>query len=338
MQKGLKTAIALALLLSLSGWSSWLPWGDEEKKEESTEATVEEQSKPLRLNIALGQAGGANSAAGNAICVALKKNHSKLPCKLIESKGSEENLAAIASEQVDLALVRADSAYLSWHGKPPFRQRNAKLRVLFSLHHEVVTLLANGEAQIPSFSHIADKAIHVGPLNTANGRLISSLLTQCQIPIANTFNQDKSPLVPLLEEEKVQGGFALLSHPVKEILTLTKSRPLMLLPITGQCVERLVDEIPSLDAVKIPGGLYPGLPSSIPTVGAKIWLVASSDLSDEAVYEVIKAVFDEVKQFRRMDLAFYHLSARKMLSSFVIPYHGGAIQYLQEKGWYQEHR
>ena len=331
MHKGFKLAVVAVLLFALSGC---LP--SEEKKADSSR-----ESEPMvsRLNMALGQVEGSNYAAGTAICVALKKGGSELPCKLMASEGSRQNLSAIASGQVDLALVRGDNAYQAWHGKKPFNVRSAKLRVLFSLHHEMVTLLTKKDASILSFAQIVGKPINIGEKEADNGRLIESILNSCQISIGDHFLRKEShSLSTLLDKEEAQGGFDLLSHPDEKMKTLASNQPLQFLPVAGQCIEQLVDELPYLDSVSIPAGLYSGLDNKVPTVGSRIWLVASSDLPDGAVYDVVKAVFEGIEQFRRSDPAFYHLSPRQMLSSFAIPYHVGAVQYYIEKGWYTERR
>jgi uncharacterized protein len=330
MQKVLKTVFVLGLLLTLSGCFG----SDEEKL-----AEVDTEPVATRLNIAIGKMAGVNYAAGKAICVALKKNGSELPCKLMATKSSKQNLTAIDSGHVDLALVRADTAYQAWHGHQPYKKRYTKSRVLFSLHHELVTLLVKEEANILSFMGIDGKAINIGPANSDNGRLILDLLKRCQIPVGDNFSREENgSLTELFAKKTVQGGIDLLIHPEDDIKTLANDKPLQFLPITGHCIEQLVDEVPYLDRVYVPGGLYKGLPSKLPTIGAKIWLIANSDLPDSATYEIVKAVFAEVKQFQRSDPAFYRLSSRKMLSSFVIPYHVGAVKYFQEKGWYQERR
>ncbi|MBF0448902.1 MAG: TAXI family TRAP transporter solute-binding subunit [Magnetococcales bacterium] len=322
------------LLLMLFVLSGCVPWGEDQDKKS---ATVVE--KPVnRLTIALGQTDGANYAAGHAICVALKKSGSGLPCKILASNGSQENIAALNTGQVDLAFVRGDVAYQAWHGQGPFTKKSENIRVLFSIHHEMLTLLVNSAQQILSFKQIVGHTIHIGSEASSNGRLISDLLNGCQIPQSQFSRQDDADYAKLLTEGTVEGAFELLSHPDEQIETLSKEQPGQILPINGRCVEQLVDERFYLDPVTIADGLYSGQRSAIPTIGVKVWLMARGDLSESAIYEVTKTVFNEVEQFRRSDPAFYQLSPRKMVTSFAIPFHRGAARYYQEQGWYQESR
>ncbi|MBF0193704.1 MAG: TAXI family TRAP transporter solute-binding subunit [Magnetococcales bacterium] len=329
MNTGLKAGLVIGILLLLFGCSA---------SEEEVEAMNAELEGIQRLNIALGKVEGTNYSAGTAICVALKKSGSSLPCKLLASEGYQQNVLAVSSGQVDLAFVRADSAYLAWHGKKPYSKRNTKLRVLLSLHHEMATLLTNSNSEILSFMQIPGKAINVGPTKSNNGRLLKKLLRYCDISSKSFGRQDSNLLPELLANDAVDGGFDIMPHPTESIQILTEDKPLQFLPITGQCVESFVDDAAYLDIANIPGGLYKGVASDIPTIGSKVWLVANSDLSNAAAFDLVKAIFADVEQLRRSDPAFYRLSPRKMLGSFVIPYHVGAVQYYIEKGWYRENR
>jgi uncharacterized protein len=286
----------------------------------------------------LGKVEGVNYAAGDAICAALKKSGSNLPCNLMASEGYQQNILAINSGNVDLAFVRADSAYLAWHGKQPYSKRNTKIRVLLSLHHEMATLLANTDSNILSFMQITGKSINIGGKKSDNGRLLRKLLRHCQIPSKKFSRQESSLLPELLVKGDVDGGFDFLTHPAEQVQILTNEKTLQFLPITGQCVENYVDDAPYMDIAKIPGGIYKGVVSDIPTIGSKVWLIANSDISDAVAYDVVKAIFADIEQLRRTDPAFYRISPRKMLSSFIVPYHIGAVQFYIEKGWYRESR
>jgi uncharacterized protein len=329
MHKVLKAGLVFGIMLLLFGCSA---------SEEEIEALNAELEGAQRLNIALGKVEGVNYAAGTAICAALKKSGSNLPCKLMASESSRQNVLAVNAGQVDLAFVRADSAYLAWHGKQPFKKRNTKVRVLLSLHHEMATLLANRNSSILSFMQIAGKPINIGKKKSDNGRLLRKLLRHCQIP-SKSFSRKNSNLLPeLLVKGDVDGGFDFMTHPAESIQIITDEKPLQFLPITGQCVENYVDGASYIDIVSIPGGIYKGVASDIPTIGSKVWLVVNSEISDAVAYDVVKAIFSDIEQLRRKDPAFYRLSPRKMLSSFIIPYHVGAVQYYIEKGWYRESR
>ena len=61
--------------------------------------------------------------------------------------------------------------------------------------------------------------------------------------------------------------------------------------------------------------------------------VTSADVSDELVYAVAKAVFENLDDFRKQHPAFANLDPKKMIvDGLSAPLHPGAIKYYKEKG------
>ncbi len=72
----------------------------------------------------------------------------------------------------------------------------------------------------------------------------------------------------------------------------------------------------------------------IKTFGVMATIVANADTSEADVYEIVKAVFENLADFRKTHPAFANLSEMKMISDGLsAPLHPGAVKYYKEKGW-----
>ena len=61
--------------------------------------------------------------------------------------------------------------------------------------------------------------------------------------------------------------------------------------------------------------------------------VTSADVSDDLVYAVTKAVFENLDSFKKQHPAFANLDPKKMIKDGLsAPLHPGAIKYYKEKG------
>jgi TRAP-type uncharacterized transport system substrate-binding protein len=61
--------------------------------------------------------------------------------------------------------------------------------------------------------------------------------------------------------------------------------------------------------------------------------VTSSDVSADLVYEVVRAAFENIAEFRKLHPAFKNLDPKKMIKDGLsAPLHKGAIKYYKEKG------
>jgi len=72
----------------------------------------------------------------------------------------------------------------------------------------------------------------------------------------------------------------------------------------------------------------------IVTFGVGATFVTSADVPDDVVYVVVKAVFDNFGQFKKLHPAFANLDPKKMITdSLSAPIHPGALKYYKERGW-----
>jgi hypothetical protein len=61
--------------------------------------------------------------------------------------------------------------------------------------------------------------------------------------------------------------------------------------------------------------------------------VSSTDVSEEIVYQVVKAVFENFDSFKRLHPAFGNLQKSEMVSDALsAPLHPGAAKYYKEAG------
>ena len=99
-------------------------------------------------------------------------------------------------------------------------------------------------------------------------------------------------------------------------------------------IDKLLGENTAYAAATIPGGMYPGNPDDLPSWGPKATIVTSADASDEVVYAVVKAVFENFDAFKRLHPAFGNLEESEMVSDgLTAEIHPGALKYYQEHGW-----
>jgi hypothetical protein len=67
----------------------------------------------------------------------------------------------------------------------------------------------------------------------------------------------------------------------------------------------------------------------------KATLISSDDVFDHIVYALVKEVFENLKEFKRLHPAFAQLTKKQMLEGLSAPFHRGALKYYQEAGLIQ---
>jgi hypothetical protein len=200
-----------------------------------------------------------------------------------------------------------------------------------------MTAVARKEAGVKTFTDFKGKRYNVGNPGSGTRASLEELLVALNwklsdFALASELKADEHG--PALCDGKIDGFFYGVGHPSANIQDPTTSCGAKLVPITGPAIDKLVATAPYYAKVSIPGGLYPNNPDPTPTYGVLATVVSSTRVPADTVYQVVKAVFDNFDEFKRLHPALAHLKPEDMIKDGLsAPLHDGAARYYREKGW-----
>src|SRR5271169_4598701 len=292
------------------------------------------------VSLTTGIPGGVYHPVGNAICrlYNLDGKHQATPCVAVSSDGSVANIRRIERRDSAFGLSQTDVAYAAFHGEGPFTASgpDPKLRMVITLYPEAFTVVARADTGIRDFQDLRAKRVGIGTSGVGYNFTRDVIL--------GFYGWTTSDPEHVLEFAPAEQNKALCSDKVDAIIfeaghpngltqEATADCPARLVRVAGQPIDRLLATHPYYIASIIPGGMYVGNPSDVPTIGTRAVLVASSDQPDDLVYSMVKAVFDNITVFRQLHPALSTLQMREMVpSASILPIHPGALNYYRETG------
>ena len=105
------------------------------------------------------------------------------------------------------------------------------------------------------------------------------------------------------------------------------------MPVTGKKIDKLVKENDYYRTATIPGGMYRGTPNDVQTFGVGATFVTSAKVPERVIYNVVKAVFENFEDFKKLHPAFSVLKKKEMIKDGLsAPLHRGAVKYYKEAG------
>ena len=135
-------------------------------------------------------------------------------------------------------------------------------------------------------------------------------------------------------DNKIDAFFYGVGHPSANIQDPITTCGAKLVPLQGPAIDKLVEGAPYYAKVNIPGGLYAGHADPTPTYGVLATFVSSAKVADDVVYTLVKSVFENFDEFKKLHPAFGALESADMIKSGLsAPLHPGAVKYYKEKGW-----
>jgi TRAP transporter TAXI family solute receptor len=293
------------------------------------------------ITIGTGGVTGVYYPAGGAICRLVntgRKEHG-IRCSVESTGGSVYNVNTIRQGELDFGVVQSDVQYNAlegqgqeFEGQGPFED----LRAVFALHPEPFTVVARADSGIKSFDDLKGKRVNVGNPGSGQRSTMEVLMdakgwTMDEFALASELKSAEQSQA--LSDNNVDAIVFTVGHPNGSIQEASTTTDATLVPVTGAEVDQLVGDNPYYSKATIPGGMYRGNPDDVETFGVRATLVSSADVPDEVVYEVVKAVFENFEDFKKLHPAFATLEKEEIVTGGLsAPLHPGAERYFKEAG------
>lgn len=290
------------------------------------------------ITIGTGSVTGTYYPTGGAICrlVNKYKKETKIRCSVESTGGSVYNINTIKNGELDFGVAQSDVVYQATTGTKKFEGKQVKnLRSVMAIYPELFTFVASKASGIKQFSDIKGKKINLGNPGsgteaTALGLMDTHGIKKSDLAFAGVLKVGEAP--DALKDGKVDGYYFIVGHPAANIKDATTSVDSTIVPITGPKVDAFMKGKPYFAKADVPAGLYRGVDKPVPTFGVKAVLVSSTDVSEKAVYTLVKAILENFDEFKKLHPAYANITKKSLLDGLSAPQHKGAMKYFKEAG------
>ena len=298
------------------------------------------QAEEKFITIGTGGQTGVYYVVGQSICQLVNRDTAKtqVKCNAPSTGASVANLNAIADKQMDMGIAQSDWQYHAYNGSSSFEgKKNDKIRAVFSLHPEPFTVMARDDSGIKTFDDLKGKRVNVGDPGSGTRATMNVILKEKgwsdkDFKVASELKP--SEMASVMCDNNLDAITYNVGHPNGALKEAAASCNAHLVLVTGEAIDKLVADHSYYAKATIPGGLYKGTDNPVETFGVYATLVTSSDVEEDKVYAVVKAVFDNFDRFKRLHPAFANLQEEEMIKNALsAPLHDGAIRYYKERGW-----
>ena len=292
------------------------------------------------VSIGTGGITGVYYPTGGAICRLVNKNRKKhgIRCSAESTGGSIYNINTIKAGELEFGVAQSDWQYHAYHGTSKFAKKGkfTKLRAVFSVHAEPVTVIARDDAGIKNISDVKGKRMNIGnPGSGTRGtwEVLEGALGWKRSDLALASEMKSAETGAAVCDGKIDAYFWLVGHPSALTQESLASCASHLVDVTGPAIDKLVADKPYYRKATIPAGMYNNK-KDVSTFGVGATFVSSSDVPEKVVYTIVKAVFENFDQFKKLHPAFAHLKPEEMVrDGLSAPLHAGAVKYYKERGW-----
>lgn len=298
------------------------------------------QANQTFVTIGTGGVTGVYYPTGGAICRLVnkgKKEHG-IRCSVESTGGSVYNLNAIAGGELDMGVAQSDVQFQAYNGTGKFEKdgANPKVRAVFSVHPEPFNVVARTDSGIKTFTDLKGKRVNIGNPGSGQRNTVETVMskygwTKDDFKLASELKAAEQSAA--LCDNKVDAIVYVVGVPNGSIKEATTACDAVMVNVEGKEIEELIAEYPYYSAATIPGGMYRGTDADTKTFGVRATFVSSTDVPEDTIYQVVKAVFQNFDTFKKMHPAFKNLSKENMIKAGLsAPLHDGAVKYYKEAG------
>lgn len=287
-----------------------------------------------KLTMGTGGTGGTYYQFGAILGQYVEKN-AGVSCVAVSTDGSKANIQGIDAGDYQLGTVQSDVMAYAWNGTNSFAETGkiGTFRVIGGLYAEAVQLITM-DPNIKSVADLKGKAVSIGAPNSgvyfnAIDVLGAAGLTEQDI---NAQYQSFNDSVESLKDGKIAAAFIVAGAPTPAVVDLMTGSEAYLVPIDGEIAAKVMANCPYYTAYTIPAGTYKGQTEDVTTITVKATLIVSADIDEETVYQITKAIFDNVADITTEHAKGAELSIENATSGMTAPFHKGAARYFAEKG------
>ena len=263
------------------------------------------------------------------------KNHANINVTVVSTDGSKANIQGINAGNYQLGTVQSDVMTYAWEGTRSFEEEGKidSFRVVAGLYAEAVQLITM-DPSIKSVADLKGKAVSIGAPGSgvyfnAVDVLTAAGLTENDIKAQYQSFADSADS---LKDGKIDAAFIVAGPPTPAITELCTTNDAYLVPIDGAVAEKLMADCPFYTTHTIPAGTYAKQTADVTTVTVKATLIVNASASEEDVYNLTKAIFENADAIKAENGKGAELSIENATGGMAVPFHAGAAKYFAEKG------
>lgn len=300
------------------------------------------------ISIGTGGPTGVYFVVGNSVCRMVHKEAAEgrktgrqhgLRCAAPSTAGSTYNIGQICQGELDFGVAQSDWQFHAVNGSKPDRVNPCPdLRAVFSVHAEPYHVIAAEGSNIMSWGDLEGKRFNIGNPGSGQRGTTEELIeghgwTTDNFGLATELTSTEQSTA--LCDGNIDAYGYTVGVPNAGVSVATDGCNAYIVDLSdNDVVKKLVAENDYYAFTTIPAGTYFTTDKDVTTFGVMATFVSHANVSDDVVYEVTRAVFENLDDFRALHPAFKNLDPSTMTTDALsAPVHPGAKRYYDEQGW-----
>lgn len=251
----------------------------------------------------------------------------------VSSGASVSNAEQLNNGEAQLALVQNDIAFYGAEGSNMFNEVLDNYSGVFTIYPETVQLVTLADSGIESVADLEGKRVAIGDMGSGTEANANQIIEAHGMTVDDIDAQylDFADASTNLQDGNVDAAFVTAGTPTGAIQELSASADVKIVSFDEDAMDSLMEEYTYYTKQDIPADAYDNFDSTASTVAVQAMLIASNDIPEDQMYEMTKAIFDNLDQMANAHVRGEELSLDTAEEGMSIDLHPGVQRYYDEQ-------
>jgi len=291
-------------------------------------------SQTTRISIASCGTGGGYYVYAGGLADLINKHVPGVKATAEVTGCSVANVRLVAQKEAAIGFLMGDVAWESFNGAGRFKgEKIDSIRAIFAMYPDWWTWITTQDTNIKSVSDMVGKKVSSGSPGSGVEYMFNNLISALgykpkDFKISRLSFADQ---VNALKDKVIDVGSWSTAMGTSSIIDLATTHPIRIIPLSEEEIKKITGKYSFYFRGKIPAGAYPGVEKAVPTIYTPNIAVVHKDLSEELVYEIVKAIFENIEELQKVHPCAVDTTLENA-PNVPVPLHPGAEKYFREKG------
>lgn len=285
------------------------------------------------LSLSTGSVGGTYYPIGASIAQLVSSELDDVSINALSGNASVANCRLIGNQEVDMALVQSNVAFWAYEGSGAFEDDPVEnIRGIASLYPETLQVVTLASNNIHSIYDLENKKVNIGPEGSGANVDAINLLSVYELTTEDfsPYYMSLADAVLAIKEGMIDAFFITAGFPTVGITELNLQEDIKLLNVDEDKIQAMIELYPYYSPTIIPANTYSSYDYDVKTITTMAMLVASSNLSDDLVYQITEAFWHNTESLSLSHIKGREITIDTSLVGMSIPLHQGAKKYYEE--------
>ena len=287
------------------------------------------------INVLTGGTSGIYYPMGVALSQIYGKAIPQAKVSVQATKASAENLNLLQAGRGEVAFTLGDALSDAWKGdaEAGFATPLKKLRGMAGIYPNYIQIVASAESGIKSLADLKGKRISVGAPKSGTELNARAVLKAAGLSYQDFAKVEYLPFgesVELMKNRQLDVTLQSAGLGVASLRDLAVSMQIVVVEIPADVVAKVGDA--AYQPAVIPANTYEGQTKDVPSIAIQNFLVTREGLSDDTVYTMTKAMWENLDALVAAHAAGKAIRKENALKGMPLPLHPGAARYYREIG------